>query len=196
MLPYCHILRLYMLTVFIDRPIDYDGGQLVSHWIFGQTGRHGDAVAAFIGGCNVKAEYMVDLVDRAASCRIFSEKMLHFIAEHFDHDLEKMILWQRLFVAIINEELRTLKGATPFTRRGDDIYDGDAKVNVSIATASPVSTLMHIGVNITSKNTPVKTKGLADYGIDTKTFAEEVMKRYNAEVEGVREARTKVKWVK
>lgn len=185
-----------MLTMFIDRPMDYDGGQLVSHWIFGETGRPGDALVAFIGGCDVKLDHMVDLVDKRASCKIFSEKMLHFICEHFDHDLEKMVLRQRLFVAIICEELRTLKGATPFERRGNDIYDGDAKVNVSIATTSPVSTLMHIGVNIISKNTPVKTKGLADYGIDAKTFAEDVMKRYNAEVEGIKEARAKVKWVK
>ncbi len=190
-----------MLTMFIDGPIDYDGSQLVSHWIFSQMGKPGDAIVAFIGRCDVKLDHMVDLVDKRASCKIFSEKMLHFIVEHFDHDLEKMVLRQRLFVAIICEELRALKcatpkGATPFARRGNDIYDGDAKVNVSIATASPVSTLMHIGVNISSKNTPVKTKGLADYGIDVKTFAEEVMKRYNAEVEGIKEARAKVRWVK
>lgn len=184
-----------MLTMFIDRPIAYDGSQLVSHWIFGQTGRPGDALVAFIGGCNVKPEHMVDLVDKRASCEIFSEEMLHFICEHFDHDLERMVLRQRLFVAIICEELRTLKGAAPFTRRGNDIYDGDAKVNISIATVSPVSALMHIGVNISSKNTPVKTKGLADYGLDAKSFAEDVMKRYNAEVEGVLEARTKARWV-
>jgi hypothetical protein len=51
-------------------------------------------------------------------------------------------------------------------------------------------------VNISSRNTPVKARGLADWGLDAKTFAEEVMRRYNAEVEGMKEARTKVRWVK
>lgn len=186
-----------MITMFIDRPMDYDGGQLVSHWIFDQTGRLGDALVAFVGRCDVKLDHMVDLVDKRASCKIFSEKMLHFICEHFDHDLEKMVLRQRIFVAIVKDViLRQAQNDRSLERRGNDIYDGDAKVNVSIATASPVSTLMHIGINIGSKNTPVKTKGLEDYGLDAKTFAEEVMKRYNAEVEGIKEARAKVKWVK
>ncbi len=192
-----------MLTMFIDKPIDYDGSQLVSHWIFNQTGRPEDAVVAFIGGCDVKLDHMVDLVDKRASCKIFSEKMLHFICEHFDHDLEKMVLRQRLLVAIIKDVIlrqaqdeRVAQNDRSLERRGNDIYDGDAKVNISIATASPVSTLMHIGVNISSKNTPVKTKGLEDYELDAKTFAEEVMKRYSAEVEGIKEARAKVKWVK
>jgi hypothetical protein len=185
-----------MLTIFLDERIDYDGGQLASHWIFDRTGKTGDAAIAFIGACSVAGEHMVDLVDKRAACRIFSEEMLHFIVEHFDNDLERAVLRQRLFVAMICEELRRLKPAVPFARRGNDIYDGDAKVNVSIATASPVSTLMHIGVNISSRNTPVKARGLADWGLDAKTFAEEVMRRYNAEVEGMKEARTKVRWVK
>lgn len=186
-----------MLTAFLDKQIDYDGSQLASHWVFGQTGKPGDAVAAFIGGCDIKLEHMVDLVDRAASCRIFSEKMLHFIVEHFDHNLEKMVMRQRLFVAIIKDCILSLsKDARALERRGNDIYDGNAKINVSIATASPVSTLMHVGVNISSKNTPVPAKGLADYNIEPKTFAEEVMRRYNAELEGINEARTKARWVK
>ena len=186
-----------MITAFLNEQIDYDGSQLTSHWAFERTGKAGDAVISFIGKCDVTLEHMVDLVDKRASCRIFSEKMLHFIVEHFDHDLEKTVLRQRLFVAIIKDAiLRQAQNDRSLERRGNDIYDGEAKVNISIATASPVSTLMHIGVNISSKNTPVKTKGLADYNIEPKTFAEEIMKRYSVELEGVNEARTKARWVK
>ncbi len=180
--------KRHMRSQFIDKKIDYDGSQLKSHWIFDMTGVLGDTVVSFIGGCDVSLDHMVDLVDKKNKCKIFSKKMLHFILEHFDTDIEKAILRQRLFVSIMAQILKV-------ERRGNDLYDGDAKINVSIATASAVSSLIHVGVNIVSDGTPVKTKGLNDYNIDPKIFAEDVMKRYISEMEGVAEARCKVRGV-
>lgn len=152
-------------------------------------------MVAFVGRCDIHPDYMVDLVDKANGCKIYSEEMLHFIAEFFDSDLDKMILHQRLFVAIIGNVILSLSkdDNLKLIRNGNDLYDGDAKINISVATSSPISSLMHIGVNISSKNTPVKTKGLNDYDINPKRFAEEVLKKYSEEVEGIKIARSKVK---
>ncbi|MBI2346914.1 MAG: DUF366 family protein, partial [Deltaproteobacteria bacterium] len=78
---------------------------------------------------------------------------------------------------------------------GNDLFEGTAKLSVSIATASPISTLMHTGINILSTNTPVMTKGLHDYGIDPAPFATKVMARYAEEIAGVVHARAKVRGV-
>jgi hypothetical protein len=120
--------------------------------------------------------------------------MLHFIAEFFDNDLEKTILKQRLLMAIIKEEIR-LRSDAKVIRIGDDIYDSDFKVTVSIATVTPVSTMIHAGVNILSDFAPVKVKGLNDYGIDVSPFAEAVLEKFKKELESARIARCKVKGV-
>ena len=159
-------------TILSNSHIDYNGSQLRSRWIADTFGITGNAAVVFIGRCNILPEYMVDLADKAAGCKIFSEEMLHFIVERFDTSLSEMIVHQRLFVAIIKDAILQQARAgrnLEMKRRGNDLYDGDAKINVSVATTSPVSALMHIGVNISSHNTPVKTKSLNDYGINPKT---------------------------
>lgn len=179
---------------FINKKINYDGSQLKPHWIFEETSIIGDAIVSFIGSCNVKPQHMVDMADKKAGCKIYSEKMLNFIVEHFDSDLEKMILRQRIFVSILASLILSLSKDEPkIIRKGNDLFDKTAKLNVSIATASSVSCLMHAGINISSKNTPVLTKGLEDYKINPKTFAQKAMLEYIKEMEGVKIARCKVK---
>ncbi len=185
-----------MQTLLLNKKSDYDGSQLASHWIFDTAGITGNACVAFIGGCNISLEHMVDLADKKDKCKIFSREMLHFIAERFDTSLDEMVLHQRLLVSIIADTIRQHQPCLSITRKGNDLFDIDSKLNVSIATASPVSMLLHVGVNIRSDGTPVKTKGLKDYGIEPKTFAEEVLKSYKEEIEGIKIARAKVRWVK
>jgi hypothetical protein len=55
-----------------------------------------------------------------------------------------------------------------------------------------VSALIHAGINISSRNTPVPTRGLADYGIEPRAFAEEILAAYAAECESAWRARCKV----
>ena len=185
-----------MVTKFIEERIDYTGEQLRSHWIYERFGIPGDAMVSFIGRCDVEFDEMVDLEDVLARSPIRSERMLHFIVEHFDVDLERAILRQRLLMAIILEILNRSVGSLLFRREGDDIFSDDAKLSVSIATCSPVSTLIHVGLNITTENTPVKTAGLVDYGIDPKTLARSIMKAYSDEIKGMTSARVKVRWVR
>jgi hypothetical protein len=78
-------------------------------------------------------------------------------------------------------------------RRGSDLYDGTRKLTVSIASASPVSTLIHAGINVSSRNTPVPTTGLDDYGIPAREFAEEVLAAYVSDCASALRARCKVR---
>ncbi|MFH1654961.1 MAG: DUF366 family protein [Pseudomonadota bacterium] len=184
-----------MIVEFLKDEITYDGTQLRSHWISDQTGKFGDAIVSFVGPADVDLSHMVDLEDVKNKEPISSNSMLHFIVEHFDLDLEKTILRQRLLVSIIHQALLN-SSKTNIRRTGDDLYDDDAKLSVSIATLSMVSTLIHTAINIDSKNTPVKTKGLNDYKISPLAFALDVMKAYSHELESIKVARAKVRGVK
>lgn len=181
-----------METLFIDDQICYDGQQLAPHWIFKNYQLLGDAVVAFIGEVNVPVDHMVDLADVADQAYIYSPLMLNFIIEHFNHDLNLAILRQRMFMVCIKEELEQFE--IPVTRRGDDLYIGKAKLSVSIATASLVSTLIHVGLNIETQGTPVVTAGLKELSmLDIKSFAENCMLRYKHELEQIYDARCKVR---
>lgn len=182
-----------MQSQFIEKEILYDGTQLKSHWILENFGLRGNALVSFVGPCDVKLDRMVDLEDVIQKKPIFSESMLHFIVEKFDADLEKMILCQRLLVSQIQQEL--FQRGISVVRKGNDLFLDHFKLNVSIATASPVSTLIHTGINISSKNTPVPTKGLADFDLNPTAFAHSVMKRFVEEMEEIRWARCKVRGV-
>ena len=182
-------------TKFLPPPITYDGSQLRSHWIFENTELLGNALVAFTGPCHVIADHMVDLIDKSNAAWIHSDAMVHFIAEFFDHDLEKTILRQHLFVSIIADIIRELAPDVTLTRKGNDLYRDKYKFNVSIATASPISTLIHIGVNISSHNTPVDAVGLDDIHIDVPQFISNAIGRFTSEMERVEQSRYKVKAV-
>ena len=173
----------------------YDGSQLVSHWILRETGLKGNALVSFIGPCEVKLDAMVDLEDVLAKKPIFSHQMVHFIEECFDENLERMILRQRLFVSLMETELRSQLPELELVRKGDDLYSEHFKLTVSIATVSLVSTLMHTAINVESHDTPVPTKGLKELNVNPFAFARSVMNRYREEMDGVVWARSKVRGV-
>lgn len=184
-----------MLQHFIPETITYNGTQLSSHWAFRSMGLLGDSIVAFQGPCRVMLAEMVDLEDVRKNAPIFSHKMLHFIVEHFDMDLEKTILRQRILITIIKDLLSENYGAK-LTRSGDDLYAGDKKLSVSIATLTPVSTMIHTGLNILSKDTPVKTVGLTDLGLqdeEIEPLGKLICKRYAEEIGDIRLARCKVR---
>lgn len=187
-------------THFHPEPLAYDGTQLRSHFAYQTFGIQGDSIVAFIGPCDVRGDHLVDLEDSHQGLFIHSDKMLHFIIEHFDGDLVRTIAFQRLFVDVMIREIIDSVGANNYSplqliRQGNDIFDDIYKLNVSVATQSPVSFLIHTGINISSKNTPVPTKGLEDYDINPQAFATGVMNRYCAEMDGIWKARCKVRGV-
>lgn len=186
-----------MLVRVEEKEIKYDGRQLSSLWAFRNFGLQGDSIVCFRGGCQVELTEMVDLADVRANAPIYSEDMLHFIIEHFDMDLEKAVVRQRLFIAIIKDCLNR-QAKVDLIRKGDDLYCGERKLSVSIATASPVSTLIHTGLNVSSRNTPVPTIGLLDMGWHSEEIlklGQAIARAYQEETGGIRLARCKVRGV-
>ncbi|GAB6151783.1 DUF366 family protein [Desulfosporosinus burensis] len=184
-----------MKYTVLRTPLNYDGSQLQSLFAYKNFGLMGDSMSVFRGSCRVEQDEMVDMEDVLAKDWIYSEDMLHFIVEHFEMDLEKTIIRQRLLIATIKEELERL-GVRTLSRSGDDLYEADKKLSVSISTLSPVSTLIHCGLNVSNLNTPIPTVGLTDLKIlDVLGFGESVAKQYCAEVVSMRLARCKVRGV-
>lgn len=186
-----------MLVHVVEKPLKYDGTQLSSLFGFRNFGVQGDSVICFRGPCEVSLSELVDLADVRNNAPIYSEDMLHFIIEHFEHDLEKMVIRQRLFIAIIKEVLEQQIGIE-LMRSGDDLYFGQRKLSVSIATASPVSTMIHTGLNISSQNTPVPTISLLDLGFlesDLLSLGQIIAKAYTNEMSSIHMARCKVRGV-
>ncbi len=187
-----------MIEHFITETITYDGTQLSSHWAFRNLGLQGDSVVAFRGPCRVNLTEMVDLEDIRKNAPIYSTDMLHFIVEHFELDLEKTIFRQRLFIAIIKDVIEKFIG-TSLKRSGDDLFYDEKKLSVSIATISPVSTMIHTGLNISSRDVPVAAIGLADLGVAENQVTHlggAICGLYARECHEIRMARCKVRGVK
>lgn len=184
-----------MHQLLADYEIAYTGEQLRSHWILNTFGQFGDAICAFLGPCRVPTAHLVDLADLREGATIQARQMLHFLAEWFDTDLDRVILRQRLLVALAAELLGELRPQVAVRRSGDDLYIGERKLSVSIATASPVSTLIHFGINVDPEGAPVSAVGLAELGVEPLAFARELMRRLALELESVRGARVKVRGV-
>ncbi len=183
-----------MLSKWVEKKMAYTGVELRSHFIYDQFDLLGDAIIAFAGPCQVDLPQMVDLEDVKQKSPIYSENMLHFLVEHFETSLSHMVLRQRLLMAQMFEALCE-RGISALKRTGDDLWDGKAKLTVSIATLTPVSGVIHAGINISSKNTPVLTKGLEDYQIDPADFAQSILRRYCEEIKSVSRAACKVRGV-
>jgi len=196
-----------MQIKFIDREIEYTGKELHSLFAYQNFDLQGDSTVAFIGPCYVGLTDLVDQADVKEKAFIKSEKMVHFISEKFVLDLNEAIYRQRLYISIIKEVLEELtpqprKGSaaplikgSKIKRFGDDLFIDDRKLSVSIATLSPVSSLIHIGVNVSSENTPVPAIGLADLGLTAADFAVAVLEKIESEEEGIINARSKVRGV-
>jgi len=183
-----------MHTIFADHDIPYTGAELRPLWILDTFGAQGDAIAAFIGPCDVTVEHMVDRLDVLQGATITAARMLHFIVEQFaEAGLLAAVLSQRLLVCVAADVLR--EAGVSLERRGDDLFVGSRKLSVSIATISAVSSLIHLGLNVDPAGAPVPAVGLAELGLDARRVGEAVLERYAAECASVHAARCKVRAV-
>ena len=171
--------RTFLEIKHIDKKIKYDGSQLAPHWIYRTTGIMGDAAVAFCGPCNIPYDNMADLEDVLARESIKADSMLHFICEIFGRDCFSAVGVQNAFVSEIQNVL--LKKGVNVVKQGDDLFIGKGKLSISIASVSSVSSLIHIGLNIENKGTPVLTSALKDFNINPKDLAVEVLKRMEKE---------------
>lgn len=175
----------------LEEEILYTGEQLKPHWIYQKTGIKGDAIVAFLGPCKVTLEHMIDLQDRYAQKRIEADHMLHIISEHFGVGMYQTVLLQRLLIFATFERL-LVKGIKDLRRDGDDIFIQNGKLSISVATVSPVSGLIHLGLNITNEGTPTKTASLSDVGVEPLPFARKVLEVYQNECAGIIDAAVRV----
>jgi len=177
--------------VHIDKKIKYDGSQLKPHFIYKHTKVVGDAALSFIGPCAIPYKYMVDLEDVLNKDDIYSKSMLHFIFEFFSKDIYFAVLFQNSIISEIQNEF--LDKNINIEKKGDDLYLKNKKLSISIATVSLVSCLIHIGINIDSKDTPVKTISLDDLKIDAEIFKKNILNRVEKEYRRISIACSKVK---
>ena len=186
-----------MKTLFIEDEIKYTGVQLAPHWIYKNFNIMGNAIVSFIGECEVDLSHMVDIEDVVNNEPIYSKKMLSFIEENFDSSLLEMVYKQRLLVTITKELIEKKNPTVKIIRSGDDLFIGDKKLSVSIATKSITSTLIHFGLNIIADGAPIDAADLiVDVGItDIKAFANEIMQTYAYETKDINLASCKVRGV-
>ena len=109
-----------MKYIVLHKPLNYNGSQLQSLFTYKNFGLMGDSMCIFRGTCHVEQNEMIDMEDVLAQNWIYSEDRLHFIVEHFEMDLEKTIIRQRLLMSTIKEELEKY-GVTTLSRRGEDL---------------------------------------------------------------------------
>ncbi len=176
-----------MISRLIPQSIKYDGSQIAPLWAYGM-GIKGDSIVVFHGPMDVTFENMKDIEDRKAEKKISGDDLLHIIVERFDSPASMRLAYymQRLLVVCVREVLG--KYGIETTRHGDDLFTGDGKLTVSIASAGVSSEKIHCGINITTQGTPddVKTAALEDFGIkDWKTIAQEIADTFVREIEDI-----------
>ncbi|MCM2323241.1 MAG: DUF366 family protein [Oligoflexia bacterium] len=188
---------MMMTTVFSKAERAYTGVELRPHFLLSELGLKGSGIGAFIGPCRVSTEHLVDWEDRLAADRIEARWMVHFIGEFFGTPaLREGVLLQRLLMAILCDEVNArllTVGASRCRREGDDLFVGDRKLSVSIVTASPVSLLLHIGINIDPAGAPVPALGLGELGILPDEWVPAVLGRMEEELRSVEWACAKVR---
>ena len=180
-------------TLISKEKLDYTGPELRPHFILSHFKIEGSVLVCFRGACEVKTDHLVDWEDRLQNDFIRAKEMVHFLGEFFGITLKEGIWIQRLIVSEFESEL--LRKGVSVIRDGDDLFVQGRKLSVSIVTASPVSVLLHLGLNIDSEGAPVLAIGLKEIldesGIDQ--LIGEVVRRFKNEFSSVSRAAVKVR---
>ncbi len=197
-----------MKCLWLSEEYKYDGSQLCPLNNYLKHGVLGDSVVSWAGACELEPQNIIDGEDLRSGARIAGDFMLHFVLELFQYPISGAVALQRLMGEILMDQIqgnsdKKLRSGNPehmrlagfgLKRMGDDIYQGRKKLNISIATCSGLSSLIHFGVNITNKGTPVPTCCLNDFGItDEKSFAMSFMEAIKGEFMGMKRAQMKVR---
>ena len=185
-----------MRTHWVEEKIAYDGSQLSPLTNNLKHGILGDSIVSWQGACKVSLEHMMDGEDLVAKSKIEGAHMLHFVLELFNYPLSSAIVLQRLMGEILVKKMLELgKGPVrEIKRKGDDLYWNKKKLNVSIATCSSTSSLIHFGVNISNEGTPVETCSLQDFSIENVAeFSQKYMDELKEEILSQKRAAVKVR---
>lgn len=179
---------LSVATLFSKERLPYLGPELRPHFLLERFGVRGSSLVAWRGPCDVRTEHLVDHEDRLESECIRASEMVHFLGEFFGMSLSEGVLRQRLWIARMAEFL-----GDRVRCRGNDLMVGERKLSVSIVTASPVSVLLHFGINVDPTGAPLAAIGLADLGVNADAFAEHALHLFSEEWQQVLWACAKVR---
>jgi hypothetical protein len=176
-----------MKSIILKDLIKYDGSQIAPLWAY-SMGIKGDSVVIFHGPMDVTFDNMKDLEDEKAGKTIKGDDLIHIIVERFNSPASMRLAYymQRLLIVSIKEVLG--KRGIETTRNGDDLFVGDGKLTVSIASAGVACEKIHCGINITTNGTPsdVNTAALLDNGIDDwKLLAKEIAETFIREIDDI-----------
>lgn len=185
-----------MQKLWLENKINYDGEQLKPLTNYLKHGLLGNSIVGWRGECAVTPEHMIDGEDLRESCLIAGKDMLHFVLELFDFDLRGAIFLQRLMAEMAKSILIDLSKkmeATKIVRDGDDLFFEKRKLNISIATCSSNSSLIHFGINVSNEGTPVPTCALSEFAVEPKAFAQKFLDEVTREIEDTLRASFKVR---
>jgi hypothetical protein len=180
-----------MKTQWIEEKFTYDGSQLRSLFAYENYGLRGDSIVSWAGPCDIPKDNIVDMEDLRAGDKIAGSEMLHFVVELFGQSLPATIAYQRLIMASVRDVI-----GENVMREGDDLYVGQGKLSISIATVSPVSGMIHLALNISNEGTPVQTSCLKDLEVDPVELADQLMDLASGEWSELLLASQKVRWVR
>lgn len=182
---------------FLENKMTYDGSQLRSLYTYLNHKILGDSFLAWIGPCQIPKDKIVDGEDLLAGEKIEGSMMLHFMIEFFPSNLLLGVTLQRLLASQVHDEILSQTSLLPsqIRRDGDDVFIENKKLSISIATSSPVSTLIHFAMNLSNEGTPVETASFEDLNISAQSFADTLAPQFIEEFNQVFIATKKVKWV-
>ncbi len=188
-----------MKLIKLKPGLKYDGSQIKPMWAFQNFEVKGSSIVSWIGPMDIESNELIDYED--VGLEIKSDEMIHFIIEHFDVQPADMRLCyhrQRILVMIVLDLLQ--KRGIKAHRKGDDLYCGDGKLTVSIATCSASSMKIHFAMNLTTTGTPkdIETAGLLECSseLDRNTVSklqDKILKTYINEINDIEEDITKTR---
>lgn len=181
-----------MKVVPLDHALCYDGLQLSTAFIDDHAAGEEDVAVIFVGKADVPVEHLVDREDAEAGAFIYSPSMAHLVIEHKGLNLQEAVWRQRMLVRLAAQWISSRAGVSVEVR-GDDLYVGEGKLSVSVATRSSRGSLLHLGVNVEIEGTPVRTAGLRDLRIPPAEFLQALARLYADEIASVRHAVSKVR---
>jgi hypothetical protein len=183
-----------MKSMWLEKKLDYDGTQLRPLFNYLQHRLDGPSVLGFRGACQVDFAHMIDGEDLREKSAIAGSDMVHLLIEFYHLNLFSAVAFQRLIADLAASTVYDLTaGKVRLARSGDDLYLGEAKFSISIATKSAVSELIHFAVNVSQKGTPVKTCALEDFGINPEIFGRTLIAKVAAEFQSCWAATEKVR---
>lgn len=182
-----------MKSQWLSQKTKYDGTQLRSLYAYLNHKILGNSIVSWRGACDVSFEHMVDGEDLLDQSAIRGSDMLHFIIEVFDVSLLAGVFLQRLLASIVKDVIETQTSKVKLLREGDDLYFDNRKLSISIATVSPVSTMIHFAVNVNPAGAPVAACGIEEMGLEPQKFAENVMVKFSEEFSSCQIATMKVR---